>query len=102
MTEEINLKHSYSSISKYVQCPFAFYNQYVLKNIEYKQNDAAKWGSDCHDEMHRCIQNNDTPKGRFEFLKPALQSVRVAASGKELKSEHPLGIDKVRTPSWHC
>lgn len=93
-----DFKHSYSTISSFLQCPFNFAEKSIYKTIKFKGSTASKWGQDCHKECEIAIKNNSLPEGRFDFLAPAVQSVRKAANGAKIEAERELGIDADGNP----
>jgi hypothetical protein len=94
------MTYSYSSISKFLSCPQAFYRQYILKEVKYEQSEAAKWGSDCHDFIDCAVKGTKEFSPRFEFLRPIVEKLKTVDG--EVKTEYELSFKQgwVSTDWW--
>lgn len=99
MTNKRPFSYSYSLINSYISCPYRMYREKVVKDIPFVQNEAAKWGSECHDVMDKCIKASTLPEGRYSFMVPALSSVYRAANGSQVYSEHGYGLTEDLQPT---
>jgi hypothetical protein len=49
---------SFSSINKYLKCPYSYFYEYVLKNKN-KSSDACQRGTEVHDQIESLYKNKD-------------------------------------------
>lgn len=88
---------TYSSISKFLQCPRAYYHHYVVKDTVFEQSDAAAYGSEMHDFIDGVIKGANQWSPRYEFLKPYVTNL-LSIPGK-IVTEHPIAFKEDWTPT---
>lgn len=59
-----NFTMSYTTLSKYINCPLAFYYEYVLR-VPFQKNDALAFGSAVHNALERMFRVMKEQKGEF-------------------------------------
>lgn len=91
-------KHSYSTISAFDTCPRKFAEEKIWKNIKYKQNAAAQWGSEGHKAFEDAIKARTSLENRFSFAQPVLDSIYATAGEVKLSAEYELGLDAEGKP----
>lgn len=91
--------YSYSLISSYLTCPQRMYKEKVEKSVPFTQNEAALWGSQCHDAMDKAIKSNTLPEGRYAFLAPTLSTVYKVAGDVPIQSEYGYGLTEQLEPT---
>lgn len=91
------MAYSYSSLSKYLQCERAYYHTYVAKDATYTSNEAAEWGSACHDFLDKAIRGETEVTPRFEFLAPIVHKVRALDS--KVETEYPISFKDSWVPT---
>lgn len=91
------MSYSYSSISKFEQCPRSYYYHYIEKSVPYKQSEAALYGSEHHDFLDKIVKGTTEFTPRYEFLRPVVDAIK-AIPGK-IYSEYPLAFHKDWTPT---
>jgi hypothetical protein len=89
------MRYSYSRISKYNQCPQAFYRQYILQEVEYTSSPEAAYGSEMHDFVDRYMRGTAEITPRTEFLRPLLTKLKSIKG--EVKTEYGLGFREDRS-----
>lgn len=91
------MRYSYSRISKYNQCPQAFYRQYILNEVEYSSSPEAAYGSFMHDFIDQHMKGKVDFTPDTEFLRPLLTNLK-SISGR-VETEYGLGFmqDKTQT-----
>ena len=87
--------YSYSRISKFNQCPRAFYHQYVVKDAEYTTSEAAEYGSEMHDFIDQVMRGTKDFSPRYEFLRPLIENLKSIKG--EVQTEYGLGFNEDRT-----
>lgn len=88
---------TYSSISKFLQCPRAFYHHYIVKDTTFEQSEAAAYGSDLHDFLDGVIKGTKQWSPRYEFLKPYV--VNLMSIPGTISTEHPIAFKEDWTPT---
>jgi hypothetical protein len=91
------MTYTYSSISKFEQCPFVYKLQYIDRCLPYVQSDAAKYGSEHHDFLDKAISGKQDFTPRYEFLKPIVEAVQRIPGEK--KTEYAIAFHKDWTPT---
>ena len=89
------MRYSYSRISKYNQCPQAFYRQYILNEVEYTSSPEAAYGSEMHQFIDEYMRGSAKITPRTEFLRPLLTKLESFSGG--IKTEYGLGFREDRT-----
>lgn len=91
------MTYTYSSISKFLQCPRAYYHHYIVRDTTYEQSSQAQYGSELHDFLDGVIKGTKDWSPRYEFLKPYVSNL-LAIPG-EIKTEHPIAFKEDWTPT---
>jgi hypothetical protein len=89
------VRYSYSRISKYNQCPKAFYYQYIEESVEYTSSPEAAYGSEMHLFIDEHMQGLAEITLRTEFLRPLLTKLKSIKG--EVKTEYGLGFREDRS-----
>lgn len=92
MAEVKKIIYSFSSISKFLGCPYQWKCSYILKNIPYKPHAATVWGSDVHDALDKRLKTKKplVPKmAEFEKYANAVEQIK-----GELHSEYEMAVDE--------
>ncbi|MEZ5017688.1 MAG: ATP-dependent DNA helicase [Flavipsychrobacter sp.] len=63
---------SYTTLSKYLNCPVSFYYQYILK-VPFQKNDAMAFGSAVHDALERMFRIMKEQNGTFPSKEEVLK-----------------------------
>ncbi len=71
------LTMSYSTISKYMRCPLAFYYELILK-VPFQKNDALAFGSAVHYALERFFKDMQLRKGEFPSKEELLSLFKYA------------------------
>lgn len=87
---------SYSSLSLFRTCPYKYYRLRVVKDVKDEQGEAAIYGQDMHKAAEEFIRDGTPIPGKFQFMRPALQSI-AAWPGKKL-CEYRMGLREDLTP----
>lgn len=82
---------SYSSISKFETCAAQYFYTYIEKSAVFVENDAQKYGSECHDFLDKAINNKIEFTPRYEFLKPVVKAIQSIPG--EIHTEFPLAFN---------
>lgn len=91
------MSFSYSSISRFEQCPRSYFYQYVEKSVPYQQSEQAKYGSDCHSFLEGVVKGTTEFTPRYEFLRPVVDAIKAIPG--EVYPEHRLAFHKDWTPT---
>ena len=91
------MRYSYSRLSKYNQCPKAFYYQYVEQSIPYSSSPDAAYGSEMHDFIDCYMKGTAEITPRTEFLRPLLTKLK-SIKGR-VETEYGLGFMQDKTPT---
>lgn len=92
--------HSYSSVSKFENCPQSYYRQYVLKEVKFEQGEAARYGSEMHDFVDCAVKGTKAFSPRYEFLRPIVEQLKSVQGTVITEYELSFKQDWVSTGWW--
>ena len=75
------LTMSYTTLSKYLNCPLAFYYELILK-VPFQKNDALAFGSAVHYALERFYKDMQLRKGEFPTKEELLSLFRYALNSE--------------------
>ena len=87
MPKEHSRTYSYSQINTYNTCPRKFQAQYLTKEIEFKQNDAAMWGSEVHNALENRLKKKEPLSPRFAMYEPLALAIERSPGKHEAEKE---------------
>ena len=103
INDKINF--SYSSITKYYQCPFSYYISYILKLDTYEQTTDAFIGSLFHEVLNECL--TDETKNIDDVYDSYVSNARIVLTNKDkffikiLKKEIHFIIETIKEQYKH-
>lgn len=95
------MKHSYSSIKLFENCPLRFYRQRVIKDVIDEGGEASKHGERIHSYLENRLKGADLPDEVAKY-EPLCVSIEKLAKNGELYIEKELALtsDLMPTGWW--
>jgi len=87
---------SYSSLAKFETCPYQWYSNYILKEIEFVGNAAVLWGQQAHDALDKRLKTGNPMPTRFQHYEKYALAVDnfVEKVDGHMEAEYEMAIDK--------
>jgi len=94
------IRHSYSSISKFDTCPFAWAGSYYYKDVKYTEGEAARWGNEVHDSLDKFFKTGQPLKGNLAYLNNYADSIKNSLGEVESEKEIAFDVDWNKVGWW--